>query len=296
MAIQLFGKSDILEKIIDIKNLSFKYNGENINDEPTLNNITLSINKGEFIAFLGHNGSGKSTLAKMLNGLLKPDSGYVLVNNIDTKDDKNDILIKQTVGMVFQNPDNQIVASIVEEDVAFGAENLGFSSDETRKKVDNALKTVNMYEFKDFPPHKLSGGQKQRVAIAGVLAMEPSCIVFDESTAMLDPTGRKEVIETILKLNKEKGITIILITHNMEETENCDRIAVMDKGEIIALDKPENIFSNLPLLKRAGLSLPQSSELLLKLKQNGINIETKAVSIDKTVNILRDLLEGGNVL
>ena len=285
-----------LEKIIEVKNLSFKYNGENIDDVPTLKNISLSINKGEFVAFLGHNGSGKSTLAKMLNGLLKPDSGCVLVNGIDTKDDENDISIKRTVGMVFQNPDNQIVASIVEEDVAFGAENLGFEPQETQKRVYEALKTVNMFEYKDFPPHKLSGGQKQRVAIAGVLAMEPSCIVFDEATAMLDPLGRKEVIETITKLNKEKNITIILITHNMEETVNCDKIFVMDKGEIIASDKPENIFSNLPLLKKAGLSLPQSSELLLKLKENGINIDTRAVSIEDTVNILINTLKGGNLL
>lgn len=285
-----------LEKIIEIKNLSFKYNGENADNEPTLKNISLSIKKGEFIAFLGHNGSGKSTFAKMLNGLLKPDNGCVLVNGIDTKDENNDISIKRTVGMVFQNPDNQIVASIVEEDVAFGAENLGFEPSETRKRVDDALKTVNMYEYKDFPPHKLSGGQKQRVAIAGVLAMEPSCIVFDEATAMLDPLGRKEVIDTINNLNKNKNITIILITHNMEETVNCDRIVVMDKGEIIAIDKPENIFSNLSLLKKAGLNLPQSSELLLKLKENGLKIETKAVSIDDTVDILLESLKGGKNL
>ena len=285
-----------LEKIIEIKNLSFKYNGENVDNEPTLKNISLSINKGEFVAFLGHNGSGKSTLAKMLNGLLKPDSGCVLVNGIDTKDDENDISIKRTVGMVFQNPDNQIVASIVEEDVAFGAENLGFKPEETRKKVDEALKTVNMYEYKDFPPHKLSGGQKQRVAIAGILAMEPSCIVFDEATAMLDPLGRKEVIDTITKLNKEKNITIILITHNMEETADCDRVVVMDKGEIVACDKPQNVFSNLTLLKKAGLSLPQSSELLLKLNENGIDIETKAVSIDDTVKIILKTLKGGKIL
>ena len=285
-----------LEKIIEVKNLSFKYNGENIDDVPTLKNISLSINKGEFVAFLGHNGSGKSTLAKMLNGLLKPDEGYVIVDGIDTNDKDNDISIKRTVGMVFQNPDNQIVASIVEEDVAFGAENLGFEPQETQKRVYEALKTVNMFEYKDFPPHKLSGGQKQRVAIAGVLAMEPSCIVFDEATAMLDPLGRKEVIETITKLNKEKNITIILITHNMGETVNCDKIFVMDKGEIIASDKPENIFSNLPLLKKAGLSLPQSSELLLKLKENGINIDTRAVSIEDTVNILINTLKGGNLL
>lgn len=285
-----------LEKIIEVKDLSFKYNGENVNNEPTLKNISLSINKGDFVAFLGHNGSGKSTLAKMLNGLLKPDSGCVLVNGINTKDDNNDISIKRTVGMVFQNPDNQIVASIVEEDVAFGAENLGFSPSETREKVDNALKTVNMYEYRNFPPHKLSGGQKQRVAIAGVLAMEPSCIVFDEATAMLDPLGRKEVISTIKKLNKEKNITIVLITHNMEETVDCDNIFVMDKGEIIASDKPENIFSNLPLLKKSGLSLPQSSELLLKLKKSGINIDTKAVSIEDTVNILFNMIKGGKLL
>ena len=263
---------------------------------PTLKNISLSINKGEFVAFLGHNGSGKSTLAKMLNGLLKPDEGYVFVDGIDTNDKDNDISIKRTVGMVFQNPDNQIVASIVEEDVAFGAENLGFEPQETQRRVYEALKTVNMFEYKDFPPHKLSGGQKQRVAIAGVLAMEPSCIVFDEATAMLDPLGRKEVIETITKLNKERNITIILITHNMEETVNCDKIFVMDKGEIIASDKPENIFSNLPLLKKAGLSLPQSSELLLRLKENGINIDTRAVSIEDTVNILINTLKGGNLL
>lgn len=285
-----------LEKIIEINNLSFKYSGENIDDIPTLKNISLAINKGEFVAFLGHNGSGKSTLAKMLNGLLKPDEGSVIVNGINTKDEDNDISVKRTVGMVFQNPDNQIVASIVEEDVAFGAENLGFEPSETRRRVDEALKTVNMFDYKDYPPHKLSGGQKQRVAIAGVLAMEPSCIVFDEATAMLDPVGRKEVIETIKKLNNEKKITIILITHNMEETVDCDKIFVMDKGEIIACDKPANIFSNLPLLKKSGLSLPQSSELLLKLNECGVNIETKAVSIDDTVDILLKTLKGGKIL
>ena len=285
-----------LEKIIEINNLSFKYSGENIDNIPTLKNISLAINKGEFVAFLGHNGSGKSTLAKMLNGLLKPDEGSVIVNGINTKDEDNDISVKRTVGMVFQNPDNQIVASIVEEDVAFGAENLGFEPSETRRRVDEALKTVNMFDYKDYPPHKLSGGQKQRVAIAGVLAMEPSCIVFDEATAMLDPVGRKEVIETIKKLNNEKKITIILITHNMEETVDCDKIFVMDKGEIIACDKPANIFSNLPLLKKSGLSLPQSSELLLKLNECGVNIETKAVSIDDTVDILLKTLKGGKIL
>lgn len=282
-----------LENIIEIKNLTFKYQEEDSKTEKALKNITLDIKKGEFIALLGHNGSGKSTLAKMLNGLLKPTSGNVYVLGMDTKDIDNDIFIKKTVGMVFQNPDNQIVASIVEEDVAFGPENLGLDSNVTRERVENALKIVDMYDYKDFPPYKLSGGQKQRVAIAGVLAMEPSCIVFDESTAMLDPKGRKEVLDTILKLNKEKNITVIIITHNMEETEYCDRVAVLDNGSIIALDKPENIFSNLNILKKAGLSLPQSSELLLKLNQNNININTKTVSVDKTVEAIANLLRGG---
>lgn len=282
-----------MNNIIEIQNLNFSYNTDANNLAPVLNNINFSIRKGEFLVILGHNGSGKSTFAKMLNGLLKPTSGKVFVENLDTSIEENNLNIKKCVGMVFQNPDNQIVASIVEEDVAFGPENLGFSSEITKEKVYNALASVDMLEYKDYPPHLLSGGQKQRVAIAGVLAMEPSCIVFDEATSMLDPKGRQEVMNTINRLNKEKNITIIHITHNMEEAINADRVAVISEGEIITCDTPDKIFSNISLIKKSGLALPQSIELLYELQEKGIKIDCNTISIEETVKYLSSLLKGG---
>lgn len=293
MATLLFGKGINLDNIIEIRNLTFKYGSGENKDEPALKNINLDIKKGEFLVLLGHNGSGKSTLAKMLNGLLKPDEGQVLVNGIDTKDEKEEINIKQTVGMVFQNPDNQIIATIVEEDVAFGPENLGFAPEETKRRVDEALRAVDMLDYRDFPPHKLSGGQKQRIAIAGVIAMEPECIVLDESTAMLDPRGRREVMDTVLKLNKQKGMTVVLITHFMEESEKADRVAIMENGAIFKVDTPRKIFLDEQTIKHAGLSLPQSSALLHKLKKDGFDIATDALGEEECVEVLKGLLKGG---
>lgn len=281
-------KENNSQNIIEIKNVSFYYN--ETEGLPAVDNVSLNIKRGEFLAVLGHNGSGKSTLAKLLNGLLVPDSGEVLVNGLSTKDESQSINIKKTVGMVFQNPDNQIIASIVEEDVAFGPENLGFTPKESRERVESALKAVNMWEFRNKAPHKLSGGQKQRVAIAGVLAMQPECIVFDESTAMLDPKGRKEVMDTLLNLNKNNNITIILITHFMEEAAKAKKIAVMNNGKISAAGTPKNIFSDYKLITDTGLALPQPTELLHTLKENGINVDVSAVNSTDCIEVLSKLL------
>ncbi len=270
-----------MNNIIEIKNVSYEYAEENTKFT-AVNNISLNIEKGSFTVILGHNGSGKSTLAKMLNGLNKPTFGDVLVDGINTKDEATEIEVKRRVGMVFQNPDNQLVASIVEEDVAFGPENLGLPSDEIRKRVDNALKAVGMEEYAGSTPHRLSGGQKQRVAIAGIIAMEPECLVLDEPTAMLDPKGRAEIINTLHKLNTEKGITVILITHYMEEAENADRVIVMNDGEIIEDGKPKEIFKNVELLKKVGLDVPQTTELLYELQKAGFNVNTNVISIEET--------------
>lgn len=276
-------------EIIKTEDLIFDYtvfdeNGDETGKNRILTDINLSIEKGSFVAVLGHNGSGKSTLAKHFNGILLPTSGKVLVDGIDTTDESRIYDIRQTVGMVFQNPDNQIVATIVEEDVAFALENLGVPPDEIRKRVDDALKTVDMYEYRNHAPHQLSGGQKQRVAIAGIIAMRPRCIVMDEPTAMLDPKGRKEIIESVERLNREKGITVILITHFMEEAQNADRVIVMDDGRIIADSTPKDVFSDIGLLKRAGLDVPQTTELLYLLKENGVNVKTQAISIEEAAD------------
>ncbi|MGI6279441.1 MAG: energy-coupling factor transporter ATPase [Acutalibacteraceae bacterium] len=268
----------MMSNIIEIKNVSYEYT-EDENVHIAVKNLNLNIEKGSFTVILGHNGSGKSTLAKMLNGLNKPTSGDVFVDGINTKDEDMEIEIKRRVGMVFQNPDNQLVASIVEEDVAFGPENLGLAPDEIRKRVDNALKAVGMYEFRKSTPHKLSGGQKQRVAIAGIIAMEPECLVLDEPTAMLDPEGRAEIIKVLEKLNREKGITVILITHYMEEAENADRVIVMNNGEIIRDSTPKEVFKEVELLKSVGLDVPQTTELLYALKNNGFKVNTNIISI-----------------
>lgn len=272
-----------MNKIIEVKNAAFEYSdGEK--KKSVIKDMSVSFDKGSFTVILGHNGSGKSTLAKLLNGLYKPDSGDVFVDGFNTRDEKKEIEIKRRVGMVFQNPDNQLVASIVEDDVAFGPENLGLAPEETEKRVDDALKTVDMFEFKKKTPHHLSGGQKQRIAIAGVIAMMPECIVLDEPTAMLDPKGRKEIIESVEKLNREKGITVILITHFMEEAQNADRVIVMDDGKIIADSTPKDVFSDIGLLKRAGLDVPQTTELLYLLKENGVNVKTQAISIEEAAD------------
>jgi energy-coupling factor transport system ATP-binding protein len=251
-----------------------------------LKNVSLSINKGEFVALLGHNGSGKSTLAKLLNALLVPNQGRVLVDGLDTADEANSLNIRRRVGLILQNPDNQIVASIVEEDVAFGPENLGVPSEEIRRCVDDALKMVNMYEYRKHAPFKLSGGQKQRVAIAGILAMQPDCIVLDEPTAMLDPNGREEVISAIRRLNKENGITIVLITHNMEEAVFADRIFVLDEGDILLNGTPKEVFSQVELLKKHRLDVPQATELCYKLRACGFDIATLPLTTQACINDL----------
>lgn len=275
-----------MDNIIEIKNLKFEFNDSENGAEKVIDDLNLSIERGSFTVILGHNGSGKSTLAKLLNGLLKPTEGTVLVTGIATDNPDKEIEIKRTVGLVFQNPDNQLIASVVEEDVAFGPENLGLEPTEIRRRVDEALKSVDMYEFRDFAPNKLSGGQKQRVAIAGIIAMQPECIVLDEPTAMLDPSGRREVINTILRLNKEKGITVILITHYMDEAEFADRVIIMDDGQIVKDGTAADIFSNVGVLEKSRLSVPQTTELLNKLE-----ISAGVVSVEDTVAAIVDSLK-----
>lgn len=272
-----------MDNIIEVKNVTYEYKEEDTS-YAAVKNLSLNIERGSFTVILGHNGSGKSTLAKMLNGLYKPTSGEVFVDGIDTKDEKTEIAVKRKVGMVFQNPDNQLIASIVEEDVAFGPENLGLAPAEIRVRVDEALASVGMSEFKTSAPHHLSGGQKQRIAIAGMIAMQPECLVLDEPTAMLDPKGRAEIINTLLKLNREKNITVVLITHYMEEAEQADRVIVMNDGEIIADGIPRSIFSDVSMLKGVGLDVPQTTELLYSLKQNGFEINTHVLSIKETAD------------
>ena len=277
------------EVLIKIENMDFSYENSD-GDMLVINNLNLNINKGSFTVILGRNGSGKSTLAKLMNGMYRPNSGAVYVSGLDTSLDENEINIKRKVGLVFQNPDNQLIASIVEEDVAFGPENLGLEPSEIRNRVDNALKYVNMYEYKDHAPHKLSGGQKQRIAIAGMIAMQPDCLVLDEPTAMLDPKGRAEVIDAIDNLNKELGMTIVLITHFMNEAEKADRVVVMNEGEIVMDGTPKEIFSKCDKLREFGLDVPQTTELLTELKKQGIDIDLSAVNNEECANVLKNLL------
>ena len=274
-----------MKNIIEVKNVTFEYK-DNDRQKAVIKDFSLDIERGSFTVILGHNGSGKSTLAKLLNGLYKPDNGDITVDGINTKDEQNEIEIKRRVGMVFQNPDNQLVASIVEEDVAFGPENLGIEPLVIRERVDNALKAVDMYDFRHSAPHNLSGGQKQRVAIAGIIAMEPECIVLDEPTAMLDPRGRAEIINTVVSLNKEKGITVVLITHFMEEAELADRVVVLGQGGIIADGTPKDVFSNAGLLKSVSLDVPQTTELLLALNEKGLKVPVDVISIEETANTI----------
>ncbi|MBQ5348054.1 MAG: energy-coupling factor transporter ATPase [Ruminococcus sp.] len=267
---------------------SVKYRYED-SEKNALNGVTLKVNKGEFVALLGHNGCGKSTMAKTLNALIIPDEGMIYVDGMDTADDEVTYEIRRNVGLVLQNPDNQLVASIIEEDVAFGPENLGVEPGEIRKRVDAALKTVGMYDYRTHAPHKLSGGQKQRVAIAGILAMQPSCVVFDEPTAMLDPNGREEVMRTIKTL-KKKGITIVLITHYMDEAVLADRVIVMEKGEILTQGEPEKVFSQVNLLKKHSLDVPQSTELAYKLIGAGLRFSKMPLNVQECIELLEGAL------
>ena len=274
--------------MIKIENVVFQYHSINEDEEvkPAVDNLSLEIERGEFVAILGHNGSGKSTLAKMMNGLNLPTSGDVYVNGMNTKDDNLIWKIREKAGMVFQNPDNQIVATIVEEDVAFGPENLGVERGELRRRVDESLKVVGMYEYKDRAPHQLSGGQKQRVAIAGILAMNPDCIIFDEPTAMLDPIGRREVLATIKQLHLEENKTIVLITHYMDEVVDADRLIVMAEGKIVLEGVPRDVFANVNVMKELGLDVPQVTELGFELSREGYNVSSNVLHIDELVDEL----------
>ncbi|CCX71475.1 cobalt ABC transporter ATP-binding protein [Firmicutes bacterium CAG:555] len=265
-----------MSSVIKIENLHYTYPGD---DVESLKGVSLEIERGSFVAVLGHNGSGKSTLAKHLNAILLPTEGKVLIDGIDTADENNLLKIRSTVGMVFQNPDNQIVANVVEDDVAFAPENLGVEPAEIRERVDNALKAVDMYEFRLHAPHLLSGGQKQRVAIAGVIAMQPEVIVLDEPTAMLDPKGRREVIDTVTKLCREKGITIVLITHHMSECIDADRLIVMSNGDVVADGTPQEVFSQVELMHSEGLAVPATTELMWQLNKKGFNLPLTALGI-----------------
>ncbi|MDK0768786.1 energy-coupling factor transporter ATPase [Clostridium perfringens] len=278
------------ENMIKSEDLVFKYvNAEEQNEKVAINHVSMEVKNGEFLVILGHNGSGKSTMAKHMNALLLPSGGKMYVDGLDTSDIENIWEVRRRAGMVFQNPDNQLVATIVEEDVAFGPENLGVDPKEIRERVDDSLKAVGMYEYRKHAPHLLSGGQKQRIAIAGILAMRPKCIVLDEPTAMLDPSGRNEVMKTIKEVNKKFGITIILITHYMDEAAQADRIIVMDKGEKVMEGVPREIFSQVKKIKSIGLDVPQVTELAYELQKEGVDISTEILNIDEMVNALCQL-------
>ena len=282
-----------MEQIIKTEELVFDYPAQTPEAKgvQVLKSVDFTVKKGEFVAVLGHNGSGKSTLAKHFNAVLKPTSGRVLVDGIDTADETKLLEIRQRVGMVFQNPDNQIVATIVEEDVAFGLENLGVEPKEIRRRVDEALRKVDMVEYYRHSPHQLSGGQKQRVAIAGIIAMRPDCIVLDEPTAMLDPRGRREVLSTVRELNRENGITVILITHYMDEAVKADRVVVVDEGKILLEGTPKEVFRNVELLKNVGLDVPQVTELAYELRKEGIDIPDDILTEEECTAYLSKLLE-----
>ena len=269
--------------IIKTDNLHFTYQGD---EKETLHGVNLEIEEGTFVAILGHNGSGKSTLAKLFNGILLPTEGRVLVDGIDTTHEDKLLQVRAAVGLVFQNPDNQIVANVVEDDVAFAPENLGVEPAEIRRRVDAALKTVGMYEYRLHAPHLLSGGQKQRVAIAGVLAMQPKCIVLDEPTAMLDPVGRREVVSTVTRLCREEGITVVLITHHMSECVGADRLVVMSEGNVIADGTPRDVFSQVELLRSEGLSVPTTTELIYDLDAAGWSLPLSALTVDECADAI----------
>ena len=278
------------DQIIQVDHVTFSYTGAEGVAPAVLKDVTLDIEQGTFVAILGHNGCGKSTVAKHMNAILLPTGGKVYVAGMDTADDSETLDIRRTVGMVFQNPDNQIVASIVEEDVAFAPENLGVPSAEIRERVDDALSVVGMTDYARHAPHLLSGGQKQRVAIAGVIAMRPRCIVLDEPTAMLDPIGRKEVIDTIIKLNRQSGVTVVLITHHMDEAAQADRLVVMDQGQVIADGVPSVVFQDVEGLRKVGLTVPETVGLLYELKQAGMDIPLDALSIEDCAAAIKKAL------
>lgn len=275
---------------ISLKDVYFSYSEEDQPKKYAVNGVSLEIQRGEFVAIIGHNGCGKSTIAKHLNAMLLPDSGKVYVDGDDTTDESKTFDVREKVGLVLQNPDNQLVASIVEEDVAFGPENLGVAPDEIRVRVDNALKAVGMYEYRKHAPYKLSGGQKQRVAIAGILAILPRCIVLDEPTAMLDPNGREEVLSTLIKLNREKNMTVVLITHYMDEAVLADRVVVMDSGKILTQGTPDEVFSQVELLKKHRLDVPQSAELAYRLKGCGVKIDNIPLNNEECIKMLEEVL------
>lgn len=278
---------------IVLDNVSFTYTGQPVLEKThfAVKNINLKIESGSFVVILGHNGSGKSTLAKLMNGVLLPTEGKVTVDGIDTADESRILEIRQSVGMVFQNPDNQIVATVVEEDVAFGPENMGVPPQVIRERVDYALEAVGMSEFRLHAPHQLSGGQKQRVAIAGIIAMMPKCIIFDESTAMLDPYGRHDILETANDLNKNKGITTVLITHYMEEAVYADRVIVMNDGNAVMDGTPKEIFSKVDVLKRIGLDVPQPTELLYMLEKDGYRVPKGVMTVNDAADAIEKLIK-----
>ena len=281
-----------MKEIISVQNLAYTYPG--LDDQPgvvVFEDMNLTVEEGTFVAILGTNGCGKSTLAKHFNSILLPTGGKVYVCGIDTSNEERIMHVRRNVGMVFQNPDNQIVANVVEEDVAFGPENLGISSPEIRHRVNKALKQVGMYEYREHAPHLLSGGQKQRVAIAGIIAMEPKCIILDEPTAMLDPRGRREVVETIGRLNKEKGITVVLITHHMDEAAKADRVVVLHKGKVSADGTPEEVFSQVELLHSIGLAAPESVELCWELNKQGFDLPLDKLDPEKCAQALYEMVK-----
>ena len=281
-----------MSEIISAEHLAYTYPGvEDTPGVPVFEDMNLKIQEGSFVAILGTNGCGKSTLAKHFNSILLPSGGKVYVCGIDTSNEDRIMTVRHNVGMVFQNPDNQIVANVVEEDVAFGPENLGVASPEIRHRVDNALKQVGMYEYREHAPHLLSGGQKQRIAIAGIIAMEPKCIVLDEPTAMLDPRGRREVIDTIGQLNREKGITVVLITHHMDEAAKADRVVVLDKGKVAADGTPKQVFSQVELLHSIGLASPETVELCWELNKEGFDLPMDALEPEECAQALYDLVK-----
>ena len=276
--------------MIDVQNLKFSYDADS--KEFVLDGIDLKIEKNSFVAILGHNGSGKSTLAKCFNGILLPCGGKVYACGFDTSDEKNMFDIRRNVGMVFQNPDNQIIATVVEEDIAFALENLGVPHDEMVKRVDEALAIVGMTEYKHHAPHRLSGGQKQRIAIAGIIAMKPKCLIMDEPTAMLDPKGRKEIMSTIKRLKEEQGVTVVLITHYMDEAVKADRVVVMDDGKILVDGTPEYVFQNVGLLHSVALDVPQETELMYRLRSHDIKVPISVLNDKDCIKVIADLLEG----
>ncbi len=283
------------DSLIRFCDVSYRYESDTETPLPlAVKNINIDIKKGEFAAILGHNGSGKSTLAKLSNAIIMPESGKVYVNGMDTADEELEYDIRQTVGVVFQNPDNQIVATIVEEDVAFGPENLGIEPEEIRKRVDDALKAVGMYEYRFHEPHKLSGGQKQRVAIAGIMAMQTDCIVLDEPTAMLDPKGREEVMNSMLRLNKELGITVVLITHYMDEAVKADRVIVMDSGDVVLDGTPGEVFAQEKIIEKAGLELPESAKLANALIRAGVNMPKGILTPEEFTEAFKMCVSGGS--